>query len=101
MTEERWQKIRGSRVTVPPHVVTRTYEGDTVALNIRTGEYYSIDSIGKRFLDVLQESSTLAGACTTLAETYGQPRERIQTDLAAFLDRMLELGLVELDGVPN
>jgi hypothetical protein len=85
-----------SRAVVPPHVVHRTFAQETVLLNIRTGQYYGIDRIGGRFFEVIVEEPHLDRASAALAEEYGQPLERVQADLAAFVAELEQRGLLEL-----
>jgi hypothetical protein len=92
-----WSEVRTSRAVVPAHVVHRAFAQETVLLNVRTGQYHGIDCIGARFLEVATaEGQDLGRASEALAGEFGQPIDRIQGDLAAFLDALAERGLVEL-----
>lgn len=101
MSTTSWQQIRAVRLVVPDHVVVRPFAREAVALNIRTGQYYGIDAIGRRFLEVMREAPNIAAASATLAEIYSQPAERIETDITAFVDLMVDRGLIELVGTPG
>ena len=98
MTENplRWDRLRARRVTVPQHVVHRSFAAETVLLNIRTGHYHGMDPVGGRFFETLIGSSSIAAAATALAGEYEQPQERIQADMADFCSELLDLGLIEL-----
>jgi hypothetical protein len=96
MTTRTWSDVRGAKATVPAHVVFRAFAQETVLLNIRTGQYYGVDPIGGRFLEAIQAGPDLATASETLASEYGQPLDRIQADLTAFVDALAQRGLVEL-----
>lgn len=98
MTEDllTWDRLRGRRITVPQHVVHRSFAAETVLLNIQTGHYHGMDHIGGRFFETLIGSSDAAAATTALAGEYGQPQERIQEDMVQFCSELLDLGLVEL-----
>jgi hypothetical protein len=91
-----WRELRGSRVTVPDHVVFRDMAQETVLLNIRTGRYHGIDPIGARFFEVMRTGDPLARVAAVLADDYRQPIERIEQDLAAFCAEMATLELIEL-----
>jgi Coenzyme PQQ synthesis protein D (PqqD) len=93
-----WAELRLRRVRVPAHVATRAFPRETVLLNVRTGQYHSVDEVGTRFLEVLRDAPDVQTACLDLAKEYGQPFDRIQTDLSAFALAMQQHGLIELVG---
>jgi hypothetical protein len=101
MSTTSWQQISAARIAVPAHVVMQPYAREAVALNVRTGQYHAIDAIGRRFLEVMREAPDLAAASAALAEIYSQPAERIETDMVAFVERMVDHGLIELVGTPG
>ena len=72
---------------------------ETVLLNIQTGRYHGIDSIGARFFEVMRSGDPLSKGVGVLASEYKQPMDRIQQDLAAFCEQMFDLGLIEFDSV--
>lgn len=91
----RWYEIRGQRVRVPEHVVHRALARETILLNVKSGAYHSVDSIGAAFFEELRQSSNLETVAGALARRYEQPVSVIQDDLTAFVDQLLALGLVE------
>lgn len=101
MMSPPWNELRGRSVTVPEHVVFRDLRQETVLLNVRSGEYHSVDPVGARFFAVMREGGTLFEATQALAGEYGQPRETVEADMAVFVAQLLELGLVELATVQH
>ena len=91
-----WNHVEMLKARLPAHVVFRTMATETVLLNIETGQYYAVDAVGGRFLEMLNSADTLGDAASRLAAEYEQPDERIQEDLIAFLDALRHRGLVEL-----
>jgi hypothetical protein len=96
-SEKQWGDLRDLHVRVPAHVVFRDMAQETVVLNIESGRYHGIDPIGAHFFEVMRSGDSLAKVATVLAGDYKQPLDRIQQDLAAFCDRMNQLGLIELE----
>ena len=47
-----WDEVQTRNARLPAHVVFRALATETVLLNIETGQYYAVDSIGGRFLEV-------------------------------------------------
>lgn len=83
------------RLRVPDHVVYRSFPGETVALNLNTGQYHGLNPVAGRMIEVLAQSESLAAAAATLADEYEQPRERIETDLRKLCADLVERGLIE------
>ena len=81
-------------VEVPKNVVYREFAHETVILNLDSGKYHGVNPTAARMLEVLQQSPTIREAAAKLAETYGQPLERIEDDLMAFCGDLLERGLI-------
>jgi hypothetical protein len=93
-----WDQVRTKRAVVPTHVVFRAFPHETVLLNVKTGQYHSVDLVGTRFLEVLREAGDVQAASRLLAEEYEQPLARIEADMAAFAAEMHGRGLVDFVG---
>jgi hypothetical protein len=93
-TAGRQQALDG-RLRVPDHVVYRSFPGETVALNLNTGQYHGLNPIAERMIEVLTASDGVAEAGATLAEEYGQPQDRVEADLRELCADLLERDLIE------
>lgn len=93
-----WEKIAGCRTVVPRHVVHRQFAAETVLLNVETGHYYGMDTIGARFFAVLQGSGTVQAAVHTLTAEFEGPPDRIREDMVKFCEELVSKGLLELTG---
>jgi hypothetical protein len=91
-----WEDLARRRIAVPKHVAFRSFIAETVLLNLDTGQYHGLDTVGGRFFAILRGSSDASSAAETLAAEYEQPLERIQQDMVAFCSSLSELGLIEL-----
>jgi hypothetical protein len=89
-----------ARITVPPHVVYRTFVTETVALNIESGQYHGLNATAGRMLEVLERSKTVANAVEPLAREFDQPGDRIRSDLLALCASLHARGLIEI-GEPD
>jgi hypothetical protein len=88
--------LRDRHVTVPDHVVSRSFAEETVVLNLETGQYHGLDTIGGRLFELLQRSRSIGAAASQLATEYGRPLDEVEPDVLEFC-RELELrGLVVL-----
>ena len=93
------EELLAARVTVPEHVVTRTFEGELVALNLQSGEYHGLNPVAARMFEALREVTVPAEVVAPLMNEYGQPRERIEADLAGLVRGLSDRGLVVLGDV--
>ena len=83
---------------VPEHVVYRSFEAETVLLNLRTGQYHGLNPTGGRMLELLEETDGSIGkAVEKLAAEYGKTVEEIAEDMIAFCAALAERGLIEVD----
>lgn len=85
-------------VSIPDHVVFRSFVQETVLLNVNTGRYHGVNPTGGRMLEILQQRGSVAAAAEQLAQEYGQPLQEIQRDLCSFCADLAKRGLIEVSG---
>lgn len=81
------------RVSVPDHVVYRSFVNETVILNLRTGRYHGLNVTGGRMLKLLERHS-LGDAATRLSAEYDRPIPDVVRDVQEFCKRLIERGLI-------
>jgi hypothetical protein len=86
------------RFRVPEHVIERTLGEKTILLNLRSGDYYSLNGSGSSFWKGLSEGRPLGELAEEAGRTYQQPAEAVEADLAEFAGELRRLGLVEPAG---
>jgi coenzyme PQQ synthesis protein D (PqqD) len=90
--------IRTATLTVPDHVVHRSFEAETLLLNLETGQYHGLNPTGGRLLDLLQENGGKVGAATErLADEYGMQHAEIENEMLSFCADLAERGLIQVD----
>jgi hypothetical protein len=87
-----------ARVRVPSHVVYRDFGGETVILNLDSGMYHGLNGTAAEMIRALDASTTVEEAVAGLAAEYDQPLERIERDVIGLCGKLLERGLVEVEG---
>jgi Coenzyme PQQ synthesis protein D (PqqD) len=93
--------VMQSSLRIPKNVVFRAFEAETILLNLDTGMYHGLNETGGRLLELLGETGgRVDSTVDRLAEEYGQPREALAPDVAAFFAALLERGLVEASDAP-
>ena len=86
-----------ARVNVPEHVVRREFAEETIALNLRTGQYHGLNPTAALMLDALAAGAEPLAVAREVSERQGVAVERVQDDLVALLRALAERDLVELD----
>jgi hypothetical protein len=85
-----------SRTVVPADVLINVIDGESVLLNLKTESYFGLDDVGTRMWQVLTASASIAAARDTLVAEYDSDPERIQHDLEALIEKLVEQGLLEI-----
>lgn len=87
-------------VRVPDHVVSRSFEAETVVLNLHSGTYHGLNSTGGRMLELLRSTGSVRAAAETIASEDHHSVEDVARDLAKLCGALVERGLVEIDDDP-
>jgi Coenzyme PQQ synthesis protein D (PqqD) len=85
------------RVSVPDHLVSRPFQGETVLLNLRTNRYHGLNPTGARILELLRETGDTAATADRLAAEYGRPAGEVARDVEELCAALAERGLVEVE----
>ncbi len=80
---------------IPSHTVFREIDGQAIALNLETGQYYTLNELGTRIWALLQQEDSIAGIVRAIEAEYEVTREQARTDLEVFLKDLQQNGLVE------
>jgi len=90
--------LLASKVTVPQHVVYRSFPSETVVLNLQTGKYHGLNATAGRMLEELERAACVREAAVALAESYERAQVVVERDLCELCRALLERGLIEADG---
>jgi hypothetical protein len=69
------------KVRVPEHVVYRPFPHETVALNLETGKYHSLNTTAGRMLELLDQLGDSEEVAQRLAPEYGIATDELRRDL--------------------
>jgi hypothetical protein len=84
-------------VRVPDHVVHRSFEAETLLLNLETGQYHGLNETGGRMLELLEATDgNVREAVQKLADEYDLPFDQIAPDLTGFCADLEQRGLIEV-----
>ena len=91
------QALLTARPQIPEHVAERSFGGESVALNLHSGQYHGLNGVAARMFEALREATAVGDVVEPLAAEFEQPREVIERDLLRLVRTLSERGLVELD----
>jgi hypothetical protein len=95
--QQQRDEILGSKATVPEHVVFRSFEAETLLLNLESGQYHGLNATGGRMLELLKETGgEVSASVARLAQEYELEAAAIATDMADFCLSLEERGLLEV-----
>jgi hypothetical protein len=89
--------LPAARISVPQHVVYRTFPSETVVLNLQTGKYHGLNATAGRMLEALEKAPSVSDAAAAVAERYEQSQAVVEKDMCELCRLLLDRGLLEID----
>lgn len=81
-------------VRIPDDIVFRVLGDEAVILNVSTGIYFGLDSIGTRMWQLISEHGSLEKVVETLLAEYEVEEGQLRHDLDLLIQRLKDKGLV-------
>ena len=78
-------------------LMTADMNGSAVMMDMKTGKYYNLGTVGGRIWELLEEPMTIAALVKKLTDEYDVSAAQCRTDILPFLDTLLERGLLLAD----
>ncbi len=78
--------------------VSSEVDGEAVSVNLKSGVYYSLNAVGSRIWQLVQETSSVREIRETIVEEYEVEAERCGRDVLRLLNELAAKGLIEVDG---
>lgn len=91
------QLTLSSSVRATEDVVFRELDGEAVLLNLATGTYFGLDSVGTRIWQLLEHLHRLDAVRDALVAEYDVEVPAAEADLINLVDRLAAHGLVAID----
>ncbi len=76
-------------------VVFRQLDDEAVLLDLKSGTYFGLNTVGTRIWQLLGEGSPLSTVLDTLAEEYDVTRDELERDLLSLSQELCTRGLTE------
>lgn len=84
------------RLSVPPHVLIRQIENESVLLNLQNERYFGLDEVGTRMWTRLIGADSIQAAYEELLGEYEVDNERLRRDLRELISQLVGSGLLEV-----
>ncbi|HEX9887724.1 MAG TPA: lasso peptide biosynthesis PqqD family chaperone [Longimicrobiales bacterium] len=79
-----------------PDQVFAELDGQVVMMSVRNGAYYSLDHMGSRIWDRIEEPVSVSTLCGEIVQEYDVTPEEARDDIVTFLRGLEAEGLVRL-----
>lgn len=90
-----------SIVTIDKNQVSADLEKEAVILNLKSGIYYGLDTVGAYIWNFIQEPKVVDDIVTALLTEYDVEPDRCKHDLLALLQKLAKEGLIEVTNGQN
>ena len=85
-----------AKILVPKEVLVRTFQNESVLLNLASECYHGLDDMGTSMWQALIQSENIQAAYESLLSEYEVDEVTLQKDLGAFIETLVGRGLVEV-----
>ena len=90
-----------TRLEASSSVVTREIGGEMVLMDLESGNYFGLNSIGGQVWQALEEGKTIKELCDQIEQEFDVPPEQIQQDVLSLAEELLGRKLVTEIGAPE
>lgn len=98
--EQRELPTLSVRIRVPEDVLMRQVGDELVLLNLRDENYYGLNAVGVRLMQLAETGTTLEDATNTLITEFEVGREQLAADIRRLAAELLSAGLLESAASP-
>jgi hypothetical protein len=76
-------------------ILSQEFPDEAVLLSLSSAKYFRLNGVGLAIWELLRAGSDAQTIETALVEKYDAPAERVRADVASFLNKLLQLRLIE------
>jgi hypothetical protein len=77
-----------------PMVISETIDGETIIINLVSGNYYSLKHSGAMIWTVIQQAGTLSDIAATIGAHFEGDEHDIEHEISALVESLLAEGLI-------
>ncbi|MBP9112628.1 MAG: PqqD family protein [Polyangiaceae bacterium] len=82
------------KLKIAPNVFLRKFDLEAIVLDMRVGEYFSLNEVGVRVWSEIEKGNDLLASIEGLAAEYDAPKSQIETDVKALIEELKRRGLL-------
>ncbi|WP_017811551.1 lasso peptide biosynthesis PqqD family chaperone [Paenibacillus shenyangensis] len=86
------------KITQNSNYIASDMNGEKVMLDIESGKYYNLGAIGGRIWDISENPVTVDEIVAVLLQEYDVAQDVCKQQVSVFVEKMLQEGLVEVNG---
>ncbi len=83
-------------VSIPASTIAQEIGEETILLDTLGGRYFSLDPVGTRLWQLLRQYQAVRPTFDTLLAEFDVPSEKLEADLLALVQKMIDYGLVQV-----
>ena len=87
---------RSSTVVASKDQVSCEVQGEAAILQMKAGIYYSLDRVGARVWERIQQPTRVSDLCRLVVAEYEVEAERCERDIMELLEQLSTAGLIEV-----
>ena len=85
-----------TQLVIPPQVMSRQVDDETVLLDLKSGMYFGLDGVGKSVWESVEQGKSLQDAVASIVAEYDVESDRATTDVLEFAGDLVDRGLLEI-----
>jgi hypothetical protein len=85
-----------TQLIIPPQVMSRQVDDETVLLDIKSGTYFGLDGVGKRVWESVESGLNLQETIDAIVSEYDVESARAEKDVLEFASDLVQRGLLEV-----
>lgn len=85
-----------TRVTQGDDHVATEIDNAVVMMSVEQGKYYSLDSVGSRIWNLLEQPRRVTAVCAMIQDEFAVERETCERDVLDFVGRLVAAGLLKV-----
>ena len=89
-----------SQVLIPEHILSKELDGEAVLLDTKTQNYFGLDVVGTRIWQALSSATSIQDAFQQLEKEYEVTAEQLQSDIEAFISKLLSKEMIIIEKNP-
>ena len=93
--------LKSSKIVVAKDNVWCDVGGEAVVLNVQSGIYYGLNSVGARVWNLIQRPTTVNTLLENLLEAYEVAPERCEGDLICLLQDLVAKNLIMVNSITD